>query len=175
MTTPIPKTIPQYLEQLRVALAGSDPALVQDALYDAEEYLRSEWAEQPGVDEATLLASVAGSLDDALLVTLDVDDLGQLAQVLDDQTLNVQRDVGNVLDNARDRGDLVLHALDSQVGDGGAFEARQQHAPQTVANSHAETAFKRLGHELSVGIGECRALGGNPARQFQPTPFDPHG
>ena len=61
MTTPIPKTIPQYLEQLRVALAGSDPALIQDALYDAEEYLRSEWAEQPGVDEATLLASVAGS------------------------------------------------------------------------------------------------------------------
>lgn len=61
MTTPIPKTIPAYLEQLRAALAGSDPALVQDALYDAEEYLRSEWAEQPGVDEATLLASVAGS------------------------------------------------------------------------------------------------------------------
>src|SRR5687768_9078892 len=61
MTAPIPTTIPQYLEQLRVALAGSDPALVQDALYDAEEYLRSEWAEQPGVDEATLLASVAGS------------------------------------------------------------------------------------------------------------------
>jgi uncharacterized membrane protein len=61
ITTVIPKTIPQYLEQLRAALAGSDPALVQDALYDAEEYLRSEWAEQPGVDEATLLASVAGS------------------------------------------------------------------------------------------------------------------
>ena len=59
MTTP--KTIPEYLEQLRAALAGSDPALVQDALYDAEDYLRSEWAEQPGVDEATLLASVAGS------------------------------------------------------------------------------------------------------------------
>jgi len=61
MTAPIPKTIPEYLEQLRAALAGSDPALIQDALYDAEEYLRSEWAEQPGVDEATLLASVAGS------------------------------------------------------------------------------------------------------------------
>lgn len=61
MTTPIPKTIPQYLEQLRAELAGSDPALIQDALYDAEEYLRSEWAEQPGVDEAALLASIAGS------------------------------------------------------------------------------------------------------------------
>lgn len=31
-----------YLESLRTALAGADPALVQDALYDAEEYLRAE-------------------------------------------------------------------------------------------------------------------------------------
>lgn len=42
MTTNIPTTIPQYLSQLRVALAGTDPAVVQDALYDAEDYLRSE-------------------------------------------------------------------------------------------------------------------------------------
>ena len=31
-----PRTIPEYLEQLRAALGGADPALVQDALYDAE-------------------------------------------------------------------------------------------------------------------------------------------
>ncbi|PSD25471.1 hypothetical protein C7E17_26745, partial [Stenotrophomonas maltophilia] len=37
----LPTTIPQYLAQLRVALEGADPAMVQDALYDAEEYLRS--------------------------------------------------------------------------------------------------------------------------------------
>ena len=43
-----PRTIPEYLDQLRAALAGADPALVQDALYDAEEYLRSELAEQAG-------------------------------------------------------------------------------------------------------------------------------
>ena len=61
MNTPIAKSIPEYLEQLRAALAGSDPALVQDALYDAEDYLRSEWAEHPEMDEASLLASVAGS------------------------------------------------------------------------------------------------------------------
>lgn len=36
--------IEQYLEALRVALGGADPALVQDALYDAEEYLRAELA-----------------------------------------------------------------------------------------------------------------------------------
>lgn len=58
-TTPV--SIPEYLDQLRSALAGADPALVQDALYDAEEYLRSELAENPGTDEATLLASIAGS------------------------------------------------------------------------------------------------------------------
>ena len=61
MNTAIAKSIPEYLEQLRAALAGSDPALVQDALYDAEDYLRSEWAEHPELDEASLLASVAGS------------------------------------------------------------------------------------------------------------------
>ncbi|KAF1702279.1 sensor domain-containing protein [Pseudoxanthomonas suwonensis] len=58
---PLPTTIPQYLEQLREALRGADPAMIQDALYDAEEYLRSELAEQAGRDEAEVIASVAGS------------------------------------------------------------------------------------------------------------------
>ena len=59
--TPTPKTIPEYLEQLRAALAGADPALVQDALYDAEEYLRAELAEHPETSEAAMLAQVATS------------------------------------------------------------------------------------------------------------------
>ncbi len=62
----LPTTIADYLEQLRRALAGADPALVQDALYDAEEYLRSELAEQmtqggPGTSEAEVIATVASS------------------------------------------------------------------------------------------------------------------
>lgn len=61
MTVQTPRNIPEYLEQLRAALAGADPALVQDALYDAEEYLRSELAENKDVDEATLLAGIATS------------------------------------------------------------------------------------------------------------------
>ena len=60
-TAPLPTSIPQYLEQLRAALAGADPALVQDALYDAEEYLRSELAENPGKSEGEVIASVASS------------------------------------------------------------------------------------------------------------------
>ena len=58
---PMPRSIPEYLDQLRAALTGSDPALVQDALYDAEEYLRSEMSENPGKSEAEVIASVAGS------------------------------------------------------------------------------------------------------------------
>ncbi len=60
-TTPLPTTIPGYLQQLREALRGADPAMIQDALYDAEEYLRSELAEQAGRSEAEVIASVAGS------------------------------------------------------------------------------------------------------------------
>ena len=57
----LPTTIPDYLELLRRSLAGADPALIQDALYDAEEYLRSELAENPGRSEAEVIAAVAGS------------------------------------------------------------------------------------------------------------------
>lgn len=61
MTTALPTSIPEYLEQLRAALTGADLALVQDALYDAEEYLRSEMAENPDKSEAEVIALVAGS------------------------------------------------------------------------------------------------------------------
>lgn len=61
MTATLPTTIPAYLDQLRAALGGADPALVQDALYDAEEYLRSELAENPGKSEAEVIAAVASS------------------------------------------------------------------------------------------------------------------
>ena len=59
--TVVPSTIEQYLEQLQAELKDADPALVQDALYDAEEYLRSELAENAGEDEAAMLARVATS------------------------------------------------------------------------------------------------------------------
>lgn len=62
----LPASIAEYLDQLRAALAGADPALVQDALYDAEEYLRSELAVHalqggPGKSEAEVIAAVASS------------------------------------------------------------------------------------------------------------------
>jgi len=61
MNRPLPRTIPEYLDQLRIALRGADPALVQDALYDAEDHLRSEMAENPGKSEGEILAKIANS------------------------------------------------------------------------------------------------------------------
>lgn len=59
MNRPVPRSIDEYLDELRSALAGADPALIQDALYDAEEYLRAESAANPETPEVELLARVA--------------------------------------------------------------------------------------------------------------------
>jgi len=56
-----PRTIREYLDQLRAALGGADPALIQDALYDAEDHLRAELAENPGKSEAEVLAKITNS------------------------------------------------------------------------------------------------------------------
>jgi len=59
MSTTVPRTIHEYLDQLREALAGADPALIQDALYDAEEYLRGEMHAHPEKTEEQILAAIA--------------------------------------------------------------------------------------------------------------------
>jgi uncharacterized membrane protein len=52
-------SIEEYIEQLRAELAGSDPALIQDALYDAEEFLRSELEQAGDVeDREAVLAGI---------------------------------------------------------------------------------------------------------------------
>jgi uncharacterized membrane protein len=61
MNRPAPRSIDQYLAQLRDALKGEDPALVQDALYDAEEYLRAEVASHAGKTEADVLELIAST------------------------------------------------------------------------------------------------------------------
>ena len=56
-----PRSIDDYLKQLRSALAGEDPALIQDALYDAEEYLRAEVAAHPTKSEADVLELISST------------------------------------------------------------------------------------------------------------------
>ena len=76
-----PRTIAEYLEQLRAALRGADPALIQDALYDAEEHLRAELAEQPGRSEAQMLEHVVGSYGAP----------DEVAEIYRDQEIRIQR------------------------------------------------------------------------------------
>jgi len=76
-----PRTIVEYLEQLRAALRGADPALIQDALYDAEEHLRAELAEQPGRNEAQMLEQVVGSYGAP----------DEVAEIYRDQEIRIQR------------------------------------------------------------------------------------
>jgi len=64
MTASAPRSIEQYLSQLRAALAGEDAALIQDALYDAEEYLRAEIAAHPDKSEADVLELIASTYGD---------------------------------------------------------------------------------------------------------------
>ncbi len=56
--------IEEYLRQLRRELTGSDPATVQDALADAEEYLRNGTdqllGDNPGLSESDALERVVG-------------------------------------------------------------------------------------------------------------------
>lgn len=53
------KKIEEYLDRLKKELSGSDPALVQDALSDAEEHLRTAMGEEleksPGLSETGVL------------------------------------------------------------------------------------------------------------------------
>jgi len=58
---PTPRTVEEYLAALRAAFGSADRALVQDALYDAEEYLRTELANRPGQDQAAVLTEMVGS------------------------------------------------------------------------------------------------------------------
>lgn len=61
MNRSAPRSIDQYLRQLREELTGADSALIQDALYDAEEYLRAEVAAHPDKSESDVLELIAST------------------------------------------------------------------------------------------------------------------
>jgi len=56
-----PRTVDDYLRQLRAALEGATPALIQDALADAEDYLREEVAIDSYKPESEIIARVVRS------------------------------------------------------------------------------------------------------------------
>lgn len=76
MNAAAPRSIDGYLKELRSILADEDPALIQDALYDAEEYLRAEVASHPDKSEADvleLIASTYGAPDEVATAYIDTE------------------------------------------------------------------------------------------------------
>src|ERR1019366_8552335 len=86
---------------------------------------------------------IAGG-DDARALLLHDHALGAFALHLDRDVLDVQHDVGDVLANARDRGEFMQHAVDMHRLHRRALQRRQQDAAQRVAQGLTEAALKRL-------------------------------
>jgi Putative sensor len=71
------RDINMYLDELRRALAGADPAVIHDALYDAEEHLRSEFA----AAQAAHAAEPAAPFDAAVTVAAIIEAYGTPQEV----------------------------------------------------------------------------------------------
>lgn len=99
-------TIEGYLAELRAALAGADPALVQDALYDAEDCLRTSAAEGGNTPEAIAAA---------------IDSYGEPAEVADAYRNTEATVVSALKPTARPHAHTALGTFVSVLGDPAAW------------------------------------------------------
>ena len=79
--------------------------------------------------------------------TVDRDRGGRLiggAESSENQALDVQDDVGDILDHVRDGRELMLGAIDLDRLDSSALKGRQQNAAQRIAQRVTVAALKRL-------------------------------
>src|SRR6185437_9829892 len=58
-----PETVREYLDALQIALKGCPPALIRDALTDAEEHLRNEIIQHPAQSEREVLMDSSRHMD----------------------------------------------------------------------------------------------------------------
>jgi uncharacterized membrane protein len=85
MNSAAPASINEYLQALRLALQAADPALVQDALYDAEQHLRAEIAANPNLAESEVLANIVksyGAPDEVAAAYLETESRVQAAMAM---------------------------------------------------------------------------------------------
>src|SRR5262249_32591568 len=160
-----------------ILVGGAVAAAVLGRHFHGEEHVVGERGDDVlGVDDLDrFVGGDVGGRHHAAVVAVDADGLGLVAGVLDHQALDVEDDVGDVLDDAGDGGDLVLHALDLDARDGAALQAGQEDPAQAVADGDAEAALERLDGKLAVGVRQGVAVAGYAVGQFQATPLDTHG
>ena len=98
------------------------------------------------------VAHHVGAGDVALLLDVDAQDGRLVALHADAELLDVEDDVGDVLEHAVHRAELVEDVLELDRGDGGSFERGEQDAAQAVADGGAEAALERLDEEPRVTV-----------------------
>ena len=109
-------------------------------------------------------------LDLARLVGPQVQRLRLVGVQLDGDLLQVQDDVGRVLDHSRNRRELVEHVVDLDAGDRGALYRGQEHPAQRVADRGPETALERLGGKPAEPIGQGLRVEIQPFRPLEVFP-----
>ena len=72
--------------------------------------------------------------------------------------LEVQEDIDDIFLHTLDARVLVQHAFDLRFGDRGARHRRQQNTTQCIAESVAETTFKRFDDDLRLKIGDRQVM-----------------
>src|SRR5437868_3366290 len=88
--------------------------------------------------------------------------------------LKIENDVGYVLNDPGQCGELVLRTLNCYCGDRCAFERRKQDTSEAVPNGVAVAGFERLGYELCIGICGCALIFRESLRHFKTTVTDWH-
>ena len=144
--------------QIGVGVAVGDDvaaALLETGLQLERAFLRQRGDVRRRVEDldVRVLFEVGGG-DDAGALLLEVEGLGTAAVQLEGDLLEVEDDVGHVLDHALQGRELVEHAFDADGGDGRPFDRREQHAAERVTDGRAEAALERLGGEPPVVRGE---------------------
>ena len=89
--------------------------------------------------------------DGTVAVHLDEELVGFALLRNDEDFLEVEHDVRDVLDDAVDGLELVVHAVDLDRADGAALDGAEEHAAEGVADRVAIAGLEGLGDELGVG------------------------
>ena len=88
--------------------------------------------------------------------------------------LQVEHDIGDVLDDSRQRGELMLHSGDFYRDNGGAFERGKQYASERISNGVTVSGLKGLGGKLGVSVSGCALFFRESFRHFKTTVTDWH-
>ena len=98
------------------------------------------------------IALEVGRLDLTRLVRPQIQSLRLLRVQLDRNLLQVQDDIGCILHDTWNRGELMEHLVDLDARDRGTLDGRQEHPAQRVADRRPETALERLSIEPTEPI-----------------------